>query len=430
MFTNTDVDISEFIKITSAGVQIANFPQIRAALIERYKSVYGEDIDLSTASADGVFVNDLALIINNICMSIQTFYGNMDVDNASGVYLDNLCKLSNITRKPATYSNASLTLTNENDFEVDVTNGMIFVDKSGTGWTYNGTTITLAKNATETSTIIVECSTPGPVKAEAGWIDQTLEVTNITVNQTKAANIGSDEESDDELRNRRNQIAGAQGTTVVDSMIGSLLQISGIDDVLIYNNSTSETKYAADSTKILPHSIYVIIRKQRDINISNETIGTLIYEKLTPGISTTQTHEKGTVVDESYTYIPEVFGSKVILLNQNVYWKQAIPTHDSITIKITPYAYFSKDEFPTIYERLCKYLNSLPLSTNVTEQNLIIQTVYADPQFKSKATYAVGTVTIPASASTNADTYFDYKAEKCSYTQDTSTGDYTITIGG
>lgn len=428
MFTNTDVDISEFIKITSAGVQIANFPQIRAALIERYKSVYGEDIDLSTASADGVFVNDLALIINNICMSIQTFYGNMDVDNASGIYLDNLCKLSNITRKPATYSNASLTLTNENDFEVDVTNGMIFVDKSGTEWTYNGPTITLAKNATETSTIIVECSTPGPVKAEAGWIDQTLEVTNITVNQTKAANIGSDEESDDELRNRRNQIAGAQGTTVVDSMIGSLLQISGIDDVLIYNNSTSEAQNADDTTSIPAHSIYVILRKQAGVVISNETIGTLIYEKLTPGISTTQTSK--TDASQSYTYIPEVFGSKVTDFNQNVYWKQAIPTHDSITIKITPYAYFSKDEFQTIYERLCKYLNSLPLSTNVTEQNLIIQTVYADPQFKSKATYAVGTVTIPASASKNADTYFDYKAEKCSYTQDTSTGEYTITIGG
>ena len=149
MLQNYEVDITDFIKITSAGVQIANFPQIRAALIERYKSVYGDDIDLSTASADGIFVNDLALIINNICMSIQTFYGNMDVDNASGIYLDNLCKLSNITRKPATYSNASLTLTNENNFEVDVTNGMIFVDKSGTEWTYNGPTITLAKNAAE-----------------------------------------------------------------------------------------------------------------------------------------------------------------------------------------------------------------------------------------------------------------------------------------
>ena len=430
MFTNTDVDISEFIKITSAGVQIANFPQIRAALIERYKSVYGEDIDLSTASADGVFINDLALIINNICMSIQTFYGNMDVDNASGIYLDNLCKLSNVTRKPATYSNASLTLTNENDFEVDVTNGMIFVDKSGTEWIYNGNTITLPKNTSRATSITVECSIPGPVKAEAGWIDQTLEVTNITVTQAKDANIGSDEESDDELRNRRNQSTGAQGTTVVDSMIGSLLQISGIDDVLIYNNSTAETKYAADITQILPHSIYVIIRKQRGVNISNETIGTLIYEKLTPGISTTQTSAKNTGVDESYTYIPEVFGSKVTLLGQKVYWKEPIPTHDNIEIKITPYEYFSVDEFPTIYERLCKYLNSLPLSTSVSKQNLTIQTIYADPQFKSKATYSVGTITMPDSIVENYDTYYDYKPEKCSYTQDTSTGNYTITIGG
>ena len=66
MLQNNIVNIDEIIKLTNAGLKIATFTQIRAALIDRYKSIYGSDIDLSTGSADGIFVNDLALIINNI----------------------------------------------------------------------------------------------------------------------------------------------------------------------------------------------------------------------------------------------------------------------------------------------------------------------------------------------------------------------------
>ena len=423
MFTNTDVDISEFVKITSAGVQIANFPQIRSALIDRYKSVYGSDIDLSTASADGIFINDLALIINNLCMSIQTFYANMDVDNASGVYLDALCKLANVTRKPATKSNASLQLINKGDAVYELTKGTIFVDKAGTEWIYNGSTIPLPANQTEATTITVECSITGPVKADAGWIDQTLLVSNIDVSQPISANIGSEEESDNDLRDRRNQSAGAQGTTVLDSLIGSLLQISGIDDVLIYN-AAGTAKKAADNTSIGAHSIYVILRQQAGVTIDDSIIGKLIYEKLTPGISTTPTAVSSDA--HSYKYIPEVFGSKVTTFDQFVYWKKATPIHNSITIEIIPLDYFSTDELPTVFENICSYLNTLPLSTQIDKQQLLIQAVYADPQFKSKATYTVKEVV--ATNLANPDTYFDYKADKCSYEK--SGNNYILTIGG
>lgn len=422
MFTNTDVDISEFIKITSAGVQIANFPQIRSALIDRYKSVYGNDIDLSTASADGVFINDLALIINNLCMSIQTFYANMDVDNASGVYLDALCKLANVTRKSATKSNASLQLINKGDAVYELTKGTVFVDKAGTEWIYTGSTITLPANQTNATTITVECSIAGPVKAEAGWIDQTLLVSNIDVSQLDAANIGSEEESDNDLRDRRNQSAGAQGTTVLDSLIGSLLQISGIDDVLIYN-ATGSAKDAADGTIVAAHSIYVILRQQAGVTIDDSIIGKLIYEKLTPGISTTYTRKDES---HSYKYVPEVFGSKVETFDQYVYWKKAVPTHEDIAIEITPLDYFSTNELRTVFENICSYLNNLSISTQIDEQQLLIQTVYADPQFKSRPTYIVKDVV--ATNTANLDTYFDYKADKCRHEK--SGNNYILTIGG
>ena len=61
-----NINIANLIQYTAVGVRVATFAEIRNAVIERYKSVYGSDIDLSTATADGVFVNDLSLIISNI----------------------------------------------------------------------------------------------------------------------------------------------------------------------------------------------------------------------------------------------------------------------------------------------------------------------------------------------------------------------------
>ena len=90
MVQNYEVDITDFIKITSAGVKIADYVQVRAALIKRYRSIYGSDIDVSTASADGIYITNLALIINNILQSVKTMYSNLDVNTANGVYLDHL----------------------------------------------------------------------------------------------------------------------------------------------------------------------------------------------------------------------------------------------------------------------------------------------------------------------------------------------------
>jgi hypothetical protein len=98
MLQDREVPIDQFIKITAGGIVIADYDQVQSALVKRYKEIYGSDIDLANTTADGVFVNDLALIINNILQSFKTLYSNLDVNTASGVYLDSLCRLSNITR--------------------------------------------------------------------------------------------------------------------------------------------------------------------------------------------------------------------------------------------------------------------------------------------------------------------------------------------
>lgn len=400
MLQNYDIDITEFVKITNAGVKIADFSQVRAAIIRRYQNTYGSDIDLSTGSADGIFVYDMSLLINNVLQGMKTLYANLDVNTASGVYLDALCALSNVVRKDATYSTASILVENTNSSSITYPTGLSFVDQSGLEWLYEDS-ITFLPG--ETQNITVRCSKAGKISAPANWITQTIDISYLSISQTDAAIVGSDIETDSALRNRRSQSTGAQGTTVLESLVGALLKVNSVEDVKIYNNNSSTTLSTEDGTDVEAHSVYVIIRKADGVEIADSVIGSLIFEKLTPGIHTTKTAAS---ISKSYSYQQEIYGESISLGTQIVYWKEAVPIGPSVNVTITPYSFFATTEIDSIASALFSYLNGLTLSAAIDKNQLLIETIYADPQYKGAATYAVNSVDV--SNVENLDTYYKY----------------------
>lgn len=418
------MEIRDFIRVTAGGVDIADFVDIRSAIIARYKEIYGSDIDLSTASADGVFVNDLALIINNILQSVKIMYSNLDVRTASGIYLDSLCNLSNVQRKPATRSVASIQVKNLSTNEISIPKSMQFNDQSGMTWSYNGNAVNVGVG--QTVEISVTCDTAGVVEAPAGWITSTLQSIDMSVTQPKAAILGSDIESDSELRARRTQSSGANGITVLESLVGALLNVSGIEDVKVYNNDSGTAITSNDGSTIDAHSIYTIVRRDSAVTIADETIGTIIYEKLTPGIHSCDmlsSAEGGT--GKSYVYVGKVLGNSIPQSKQTVYWKEATPIAPAITITITPKEYFTTDEFTVIYSTLSQYLNGLSISENLDKTDILIQTTFADPLFKARPTYSVANVTIDENFTVNPDTYYNYTSYEFSKLDN---GNYILTL--
>lgn len=402
------MNINEFIKMTAGGVKIAEFTEIRATIIARYKEVYGSDIDLSTATADGVFVNDISLMINNILQSIRTLYNNLDVRTASGIYLDSLCNLSNVTRKPATHSTTSLQVKNVGTTNVTIDKNTEFVDQSGTIWNYVGANNDIKIAPNETVEVQVACEVAGRVYAPIGWINNTVIASNLVVTQLSEALVGSNTESDSELRSRRLQSSGSTGVTVLESMAGALLNISGIEDVKIYNNSSSSDITSDDGSTIDSHSIYVIVRRNPVVTIEDSTIGRIIFEKLTPGIHSCEMADAVTSgTNKSYEYTISInnidMGDES---KQMVYWKEAESIAPTITITVTPKTHFTTDEFTSIANNLMEYINEKPISENLDSTDIIIQTTFADPKFMSNSTYSVKSVEFEDS--NNPDTYYYY----------------------
>ena len=401
--------ITDFIRFTNAGVDIASFTQIRDAITTRYKDVYGQDIDLTVTptNADGIFVNDLALMVNNILQSIKTMYANLDVNTASGVYLDNLCRLSNIVRKPATPSNVYITVKNIGNDPITIkkssdTDGTTFVDVSGSEWLYEGDDVIL--NAGTSQSIQVFSSIAGEVEAVAGSIVQAIGNQYLEVTQPTNANLGNDAETDSELRARRAQSVGATGATVLEALAGALLNITAIRDVKIYNNNTNSNMTALDGTVVGPHSIYVIVRREDGIIVPDSTIGQLISDMLTPGIGTT---EPAVATKKSYNVGRA--SQYLSLADEIFHWKECVPvTTGTITITLSKFANYSNETAALIQQRVIEYFDALPIGQAPNQNDVLFTAMTADPTFNGLPTYSV--TSIMGVPTTNADTYFKFSA--------------------
>ena len=324
-------------------------------------------------------------------------YGNLDVNTANGVYLDNLCALANVRRKPATHSTASIVIKNISNSTVGAITQLTVVDKAGTEWKTVESIPELTANQQIERTVV--CVQDGPVEAKAGWIYETLEAgLGLSITQPNDAILGSNEESDAELRARRAESSAATGVTVLESLTGALLAVSGIDDVLIYN-AGSNAVTAKDGTIVNAHSIYLIVRRDPAVIVDDKTIGTIIVNKLTPGIFTVAPAVEN---KHSYNYEQLFQGTKLVGFDLVANWKEAIPVKPTIIINIEEGDTFDSNTAEVIGQSVKDYANSLAIRTDLTATNILIEA-------SGLGDYVVKSATINNTASyENPDTYYNY----------------------
>lgn len=435
-YKNNKLSIATLVSFTRNGVVVATYQEIRKVLTDAFKNIYGRDIDLSSASADGVYVETLCLMISNILQSFKQYYAQLDVRTASGVYLENLCALSNIRRKDATYSTCSVTLTLSNtETQPYVTKEISLADKNGNVWTCSSDSDMTFQPGVAQS-LIFTCEEIGPISAPIGWIDKTVNTEkSFTIQQNKDAIIGSYAESDSELRARRNASLGSTGATVLETMVGTLYQLGPILDVKIYNNDTDKSITALDGTTVQVHDIYVIIKKQQNVDIADSKIASAIYEKLTPGIRTTNSSGNNGIA-KTYVYKQSPVGtpleSEVV---QNVYWKEATPVKPKCVITISTTSNYGSANDKTsqqIAAKVIQYLNGIKLSGQVNVNKLWNVVTYADPKFRGEETYSIDSITFNNGTSIYnlPDTYFNYTESDVQIKDTSATNNkVVITIG-
>jgi len=278
-------------RFTPDGIQVQTFQEIYDELAAGYRVIYGEDINLEPNSPDGQRVAIEAQLV----LDSQSFgaleYNQRDPDFALGQSLNSIIKLAGISRRRATRSQVDVVVTTDRpltlppDYAVE--------DDLGQAWT----TLNAIDIPPGETTVTLFAENFGAVEADPATIVNpvTVVIGVLSVTNPTAATVGVDEETDQELRVRRNRSLETPTSSSTGRMFTALANLPNVTDVAVYENDTDVT----DSDGIPAHSLWVVVEGGSVANIvetmtKNKTGGKGMVGTVTGTFSEPVTRPNGT----------------------------------------------------------------------------------------------------------------------------------------
>lgn len=263
------------------GLQVKTINEIIADLEAGYRSIYGADINLDQNSPDGQTINLFAQSAVDLRELLVSVNKSFDPDFAVGQTLSSRVALNNIERAGGTYTIVPI------DIVVDRTVALQGLDADFNN--PDGAGFTISDNAgnefilIDTQNITAGSYTVNFRARQIGEVNVTLNtiqnpvtivlgVTSID-NTSAPLEIGQEEETDAELRFRRQQSVALGATGYLNGLLGDVLNLDGVTDGVIFENITN----VVDADGIPAHGIWLIAEGGSNEEIANEIYGNKSY---------------------------------------------------------------------------------------------------------------------------------------------------------
>jgi hypothetical protein len=238
--------------IDSSGIQIQDFEEIFEELVEGYKDIYGQDVNLSQESPDGQRVGIEAKGRHDMQVFGLAVANNFDPDFARGLSQAKIAKLSGVFPRPATRSTWDLSITTSRDLTLAV--GYAIADDLGQVWELPAALSLLAGTTAITFTASEFGSVTGLAGATFTQVTVVLGVTGFSA--AIDAVVGVDEETDEEFAQKRNRSLENPGFSTTGSLTARLLNTAGVTDAIVYDNDTDVYDAIID---LDAHSIWPVV---------------------------------------------------------------------------------------------------------------------------------------------------------------------------
>lgn len=260
--------------IDAEGVHCPTYDDVLEYLINQYLAIFGQDTYLGPETPDYQMMSVVAKCIADFSALATQAYYERDPQYASGNSLDIIAQMSGLTRKTPTASTATLTLSGEPGTVIPA--GKQAIDASGNLWTTDSQATIPSGGSVEVS---ATCDTLGAVIAPAGTISSIYTPlpgwTGVT--NEEEANVGTDLETDAELRARFMASHAMTNSGIIDAFTTGLLSVAGVRFVDVVENSTDST----DDNGLPPHSICAVVDGGEDEEVAQK----ILFLK-SPGVAT------------------------------------------------------------------------------------------------------------------------------------------------
>lgn len=264
--------MSEF-GVSPEGFKRKRLDQLLEELNAEVKSIFGDNFNVSPESPDGQVNGVISESNANLWEIAEDAYNAFNPSAATGASLSNLVQLNGITRLPATSSRTQLTLTGAPSTLIPAGS---LVSTSDTGEQF-ATEVDVTLDGAGNGTVFASALVTGPIEVLAGTL--TVIDTPITgwVSATNLADadVGTNEETDVELRARRERSVATDAQAIIDAIFAAVANVPGVTQTVVLENDTDVT----DGNGLPPHSFQVIT-----VGGVDEDIGDAIWLKKPAGI--------------------------------------------------------------------------------------------------------------------------------------------------
>lgn len=265
--------------LDSTGLVKETAAEIRTRLENVFRQIYGEGINLNSNTPDGQLIGILIQDRLDLQELVSQVYSSYSVDGASGSTLDQRVSLNGIQRKSGSRTVVAVTVTAS-----AVTTLVGADDASVTPFTVAdslGNNFYLLKNSSLVvgeNTLDFEAENFGPLAVAPASISTIVTpvvgVESVT-NNLKESSIGSNEETDLELRRRQALSVGLPSVGSVEGIRAAILNLNGVSFCQVYENNTG----VVDARGLPPKSIWAVVEG----GVSSE-IASAIYNKRNAGV--------------------------------------------------------------------------------------------------------------------------------------------------
>lgn len=272
----TDPNVST---LTQSGLAIESKPNLVAWLISQYQVLYGSDINVNSNSPDGQLINIFAQCMEDLLELLLDTYNNFAVDTSFGERLDELVALNGLARVQGTSTMAKVVVTATQaltlpGLDQSVVPAFTVADNAGNQFQLVTSQVFGGPGPL---TLTFKAVTIGAIQTTANTITNittsTLGISTVNNPSVSLDIIGTNEETDAQLKVRHGQSFNLGQTGSSDAMEAALRNIADVTDAYVVENNTGGVV-----SGIPANSVWPIVAGGTSLEI-----GTAIYAKKSPG---------------------------------------------------------------------------------------------------------------------------------------------------
>ncbi|UEC23849.1 baseplate J/gp47 family protein [Pasteurella canis] len=259
-------------KLVESGIVIERLDSILERIEQGFKRIYGQNINLDPDTPDGQMIGILGQIKVDLEELAEDVYKQLDPDLATGAWLEQRVAYAGLVRRKASYSYLrSVILTGDPYAEI---NSLIVSDTNKVRWVLDQK-VTLNESGSARVDFRSEELGAFSLNANTQLTIETITLGLNSVTTSVDAEIGIEEETDSQLRQRFAKSRAKNATNSAEAIEGGIGDLADVKQVIVLENNTSQT----DNIGIPSHSINVVVEGGNETDIAQ-----VIYKNKGAGI--------------------------------------------------------------------------------------------------------------------------------------------------